>query len=121
VLLNAFDVDPSAAERTLELQAGELFNLGIEADLLVISTRAGGYEPVPGTLVERIRQTTGIRLGDLPRQLEIRIDTLTAWLSPPLQELQPTVQWPAGGNSRFHRIAVLESAPHGDGNPTAGS
>ena len=38
MLLNAFDVDPGVDERTLELQAGELIDLGLRADLLVFST-----------------------------------------------------------------------------------
>jgi len=73
MLLNAFDVDPGAAERTLEIQCGELFELSISADLLVVSAWQGVYEPVPRTLVERLEQACGLRLGLLPRALDLTL------------------------------------------------
>jgi hypothetical protein len=109
MLLNAFDVDPGAAERTVELQSGELFELGIHADLLVVSARAGNYTPVTGTLVQRLEEACGLKLGHLPRQLDLSGSPIGAWLSPPLSELQAPVHWPAGSSTRFSRVAVVES------------
>jgi len=109
VLLNAFDVDPGAAERTLELRAGELFALGLQADLLVVSAYAGNYEPVPGTLVARLRETCGVALGELPRVLDLSGGPVGAWVSPPLAELSPDALWPQDSRTRFGRIAVVES------------
>ena len=104
MLLNAFDVDPGSAERTVELQAGELFELGLQADLLVVSAYAGNYEPVPGTLVARLHGACGLELGQLPRALDFSASPVGAWVSPPLSP-----PWPQGSNTRFRRIAVVES------------
>jgi len=109
MLLNAFDVDPGAAERTLELQWGELFGLGLQADLLVVSAWVGNYEPVPGTLVQRLQQACGLELGALPRALDLTSCALKAWVSPPLAELATPPCWPDGSSTRFRRIAVVES------------
>lgn len=109
MLLNAFDVDPGAAERTVELQAGELFALGIRADLLVVSAWPGVYRPDEGTLVQRLEQACGLRLGALPRQLDLTGTAIGAWVSPPLAALDPPVRWPARSATRFLRLAVVES------------
>jgi len=109
VLLNAFDVDPGAAERTLEIQVGELFALGIQADLLVVSARAGGYDPVPGTLIHRLEQACGLRIAGLPRALDFSRGPLAAWVSPPLSSLEVLPCWPAASSTRFQRVAVIET------------
>ncbi len=109
MLLNAFDVDPGAAERTLELRCGELFALGLQADLLVVSAYAGNYEPVPGTLVARLQEACGLELGQLPRALDLSGGPVGAWVSHPLASLTPAPSWPQGSSSRFGRIAVIES------------
>jgi hypothetical protein len=118
MLLNAFDVDPGAAERTLEIQCGELFELGISVDLLVVSAWQGVYEPVPGTLVERLEQACGLRLGLLPRALDLTGSAIGAWVSPPLRELPQPPAWPGNSATRFQRLAVVESPRQGtDGDP----
>jgi hypothetical protein len=97
MLLNAFDVDPGSAERTVELQAGELFALGLQADLLVVSAYAGNYEPVPGTLVARLHGACGIQLGKLPRALDLSASKVGAWVIPLLWNQfgnQPHGTWP---------------------------
>lgn len=109
MLLNAFDVDPGAAERTVELQWGELFQLGIQADLLVISAWEGVYTPVPGTLVQRLAQACNLDVGTLPRELDLTQSHVGAWISPPLQQLAEPMCWPAGTSTRFSRLAVVES------------
>jgi Domain of unknown function (DUF4145) len=109
MLLNAFDVDPGVAERTLELQQGELFALDLQVDVLVVSAWRGIYEPVPGTLVERLQQACGLKLGALPRQFDLSGGPIGAWISPPLAGLMPAPRWPQGSATRFLRIAVVES------------
>lgn len=109
MLLNAFDVDPGADERTLELQAGELSDLGLRADLLVVSARQGNYEPLPDTLIHALAQQFGIQAGRLPRALDLSEGSIAAWISPPLVELQPGPTWPVSSTTRFARIAVVES------------
>ena len=116
MLLNAFDVDPGAAERTVELRYGELFELGIHADLLVVSAWSGSYSPVAGTLVQRLEEACNLKLGQLPRQLDLTSGPIGAWLSVPLAELNPPCHWPMGSATRFSRIAVVESAPPRSGN-----
>ncbi len=106
MLLNAFDVDPGAAERSVELRHGELFDLALDVDLLVVSAYAGNYDPVPGTLVARLQEACGLSLATLPRQLDFTGGPLGAWLSPPLQAC---VDWPTRSRTRFRRVAVIES------------
>ena len=112
MLLNAFDVDPGAAERTVELRHGELFALGLQADLLVVSAWAGNYEAVPGTLVERLFSACGLELGRLPRQLDLSGTAVGAWITPALSDLNLPRQWPGGSSTRFRRLAVIESPMH---------
>ena len=109
MLLNAFDVDPGADERTLELQVGELFDLGLKADLLVVSARHGSYEPVPGTLIHGLAHQFGICAAQLPRALDLSASSIGAWVTPPLGESGIPKGWPVASASRFGRIAVIES------------
>lgn len=120
MLLNAFDVDPGAAERTVELQCGELFELAIRADLLVVSAWSGIYAPVEGTLVQRLEQACGLRLGALPRQLDLTGSPIGAWLSPPLAQLELPVRWPSASATHFSRLAVVESPPPDQSPPSQG-
>ena len=109
MLLNAFDIDPGANERTLELQSGELMDLGLRVDLLVVSARPGSYEPLPGTLFHALEQQFGIQADQLPKTLDLRTGDMGAWVSPPLSELSKAPVWPEKSASRFGRIAVIES------------
>jgi len=111
MLLNAFDVDPGAAERTLELQAGELFGLGLQADVLVVSAWRGSYTPVPGTLVHRLQEVCGLDLARCPRALDCSDSPVGAWISPPLDQIGGGIRWSEATRTRFSRIAVVES-PH---------
>lgn len=116
MLLNAFDVDPGADERTLELQVGELMDLGIRANLLVVSVRQGSYHPVPGTLLHALESQFNIHVEHLPRALDLSAGSVGAWISPPLSELNLNVNGPEVSATCFQRIAVVESR-HGDLNP----
>ena len=109
MLLNAFDVDPGVDERTLELQAGELIDLGLRADLLVVSARQNNYEPLAGTLIHSLEQQFGICVGVLPKALDLSKGSIGAWVSPPLDELRPTSKLQQESTTRFKRIAVVES------------
>ena len=109
MLLNAFDIDPGAAVRTLEIQVGELFDLGIEVDILIVSSRAGGYDPVPGTLIHALETLCGVSIGQLPRELDFSSGPMGAWISPPLKSCCTTLNWPPQSSTRFSRIAVIET------------
>jgi hypothetical protein len=111
MLLNAFDVDPGLPERTLELQVGELFGLGVQADLLVVSAFQGVYEPVAGTLIARLQEACGLEVGSLPVALDLRQSRLGCWVSEPLAQCCPRMRWPDGSRTRFQRLAVVESLP----------
>lgn len=109
MLLNAFDIDPGADERTLELQSGELIDLGLRVDLLVVSARPGSYEPLPGTLFHALEHQFGIQADQLPKAIDLRKGDIGAWVSTPLPELSQVPAWPDRSSSRFGRIAVIES------------
>lgn len=109
MFLNAFDIDLGAAERTLELQWGELFELGLQADLLVVSAGAGNYELVSGTLVQGLLEHCGLEIGTLPRSVDLTSSAIGAWVSPPLAELATPPHWPDGTSTHFRRIAVVAS------------
>ena len=111
MLLNSFDIDPGAAVRTLEIQVGELFDLGIEVDILAVSSRPGGYDPVPGTLIHALEDLCGVCIAELPRQLDFSSGPLKAWISPPLNSCCTALSWPVGSTTRFSRIAVIETSP----------
>lgn len=109
MLLNAFDIDPGTDERTLELQSGELIDLGLRVELLVVSARPGNYEPLPGTLFHALEHQFGIQADQLPKALDLRTGDIGAWVSPPLSELSQAPTWPVASSTRFARIAVVES------------
>jgi hypothetical protein len=109
VLLNFFDVDTAAGERSVELQVGDLPQLGLQADLLVVSAFEGCYAPVPGTLLGGLHEAYGLKLSELEIALDLRSSPLKAWISGPLH-------WGEQGSSlvglvsQFKRIAVVEGA-----------
>lgn len=98
MLLNAFDIDPGADERTLELQAAELVDFGLRAILLVVSARQNNYEPLPGTLIHSLEQKFGICAGVLPRALDLSRSSIEAWVGPPMDELFPPRHGRGNGN-----------------------
>jgi len=104
VLLNFFDVDPATGERSVALEVGDYPHLGLQSDLLVVSAFRGHYAPVPQTLLGRLNEAYGLRLGELEVALDLRSSPLQAWVSAPLDlgDHAPP--------SRFKRIAVVEGA-----------
>lgn len=106
-LRNAFDAAPG---RTVEVICGDLFEERIDVDLLVISAWENHYEPDPGSMVAVLRERCGIVVGELPRQLDLsREPTIRGWVTPPLEELTPLPMWPKGSETKFRRLAVVES------------
>ncbi|MFM7675814.1 MAG: hypothetical protein ACKO5F_09580 [Synechococcus sp.] len=105
MLLNFFDVDTSSGERSVELQVGDLPELGLAVDLLVVSAFEGDYEPVTGTLLGRLQEAYGLHLGEIEPALDLRNSPLKAWVSQPLV-------WSGapGALSRFQRIVVIEGS-----------
>lgn len=108
MLLNGFDVDPGPSERTVELQLGDLFELGIQADVLVVSAVSGVPEPIQGTLLHRLDQACGLHLDQIPRQLDLTACPIGAWVSQPLEGLRSPCRWPPQSSTRFTRLVVVE-------------
>ena len=116
MLLNAFDVDPGTSDRTLEVFCGDLFSLGLQADLLVVSAFEGNYDPVPKTLIGHLFEVCQLNVGHLPKALDLTQSPVKAWVTPPLASLPQPPIWPAGSTTRFSRLAVVESPMQWDPN-----
>lgn len=108
MLLNAFDVDPGADERTLELRHGDFQHLALKADLLVVSGRVGSPQRPFGSFTSILERDYGMALSALSQELDLRGTSINAWVSPPLPQPQGTL---CGQLSRFTRLAVVEAAP----------
>lgn len=108
--LNAFDAAPG---RTVVISHGDLFAEAINVDLLVISAKAGFYEPEPGSMVSVLLNKCGLVVGDLRRAPALDLTqapTIRAWVTPDLETLPQKPQWPEGSRTRFRRLAVVETA-----------
>jgi hypothetical protein len=105
--INAFD---AAAGRTVEIWHGDLFAEQINVDLLVISAKQNFYEPVPGTMVKVLEDRCKIKVGSLPRELDLMgLPTIRGWVSTELQQLPEPPQWPPNSQTRFQRLVVIET------------
>jgi hypothetical protein len=106
-ILNAFDAAPG---RTVEVVVGDLFAETIDVDLLVISAWVDHYEPDPGSMVAALLERCGLKVGELQRQLDLSKEpTIRGWVSQPLDKLKSPPYWPEESNTRFKRLAVVES------------
>lgn len=108
-MLNAFDAAPG---RTVEVKVGDLFALRINVDLLVISAKENYYEPVPGTMVKVLRDRCGLNVSRLRHSPELDLTgspTIRGWVSPLLEASACPPTWPEGSQTKFCRLAVLES------------
>lgn len=108
-MLNAFDAAPG---RTVEVKAGDLFALRINVDLLVISAKENYYKPVHGTMVKVLRDRCGINISQLRKCPDLDLTgspTIRGWVSPLLETSANRPIWPEGSQTRFRRLAVLES------------
>ena len=108
MLLNFFDVDTATGERSVELQVGDFAELGIQADLLVVSAFEGHYAPVRGTLLGCLHEAFGLQLDQLEIALDLRNSPLKAWVSAPIPWKSALAL--ARGQSRFARVVVVEGA-----------
>lgn len=108
--LNAFDAAPG---RTVEVVWGDLFAEAIDVDLLVISAWVDHYEPDPGSMVAVLLKCCGLKVGALRRQLDFSKEPMIrGWVSYPLERLQHPPSWPEQSQTRFTRLAVVESLRH---------
>lgn len=106
--LTSLDLDPYASSRSLDVMAGDLFDLGLHVDLLVVSTYEGFYEGLPGSMVAQLRQRCGIDIASLQKSLDLRgAPLIRGWIS---DDLDSDVNWSkANTRTRFRRLAIIES------------
>ncbi|WP_126147956.1 hypothetical protein [Synechococcus elongatus] len=96
MLLIAFDVDPEVSDRMLEVFCSDLFSLGLQVDLLVVSAFEGNYDPVPRTLIGHLFEECQLAVGNLPRALDLTQSPVKAWVTRSLQSLDNPPCWPEG-------------------------
>lgn len=114
MLLTSLDLDPFASGRSLDVTKGDLFQLDLDIDLLVISAYEGFYGGLPGSLIGQLRDQCGIEVGQLRCQLDLRSsDPIRAWISEELASVEPPPKWPTDSRTRFRRLAVIESPKDG--------
>lgn len=100
---------PPAEDRTLELRSGDFFREGLNSDLLVISAWDRFYEPQAGTMIAALKRC-GITVGDLARALDFTgCESIRAWVSDELDTDDSKIAWPQDSETRFRRLAVIES------------
>lgn len=104
LILNAFDVDPGAGERTLELHCVSVTGLGMACDLLVLPDGPLSVSGSAGTPTDLLRALglTSVQPSDI---LDFRGNGINAWVS---CELAPLSHDRFSSGSAFQRIAVLE-------------
>jgi hypothetical protein len=100
LILNAFDVDPGAGERTLELHCVSASRLGMASDLLVLAV---GTEAVPDP-TEPLA-ALGLSSVQPSELLDFRGNGINAWVS---DELPPLSNGLLSPGTAFQRLAVLE-------------
>lgn len=100
---------PPAEDRTLELRSGDFFREGLNTDLLVISAWDRFYEPEAGTMIAALLRC-GITVGSLSRALDFTgCESIRAWVSDELDTHDAPIAWLQGSETRFRRLAVIES------------
>ena len=110
MLLTSLDLDPYASGRSLDVVSGDLFDLGLRVDLLVISAFEGFYEGLPGSLIAQLRDHCGVDVASLKPALDFRGAPLVrGWVSEPLSGPSGEPRWPHGSRTRFQRLAIIES------------
>ena len=113
-VLTSLDLDPYASGRSIDVIAGDLFLLGLDVDLLVISTFEGFYEGLPGSLVAQLKEQRSLDVARLEKALDLRAAPLIrCWVSEELTTLNTQANNPAHPQTRFKRLAVIESPRDG--------
>ncbi|CAK23371.1 DUF4145 domain-containing protein [Synechococcus sp. CS-197] len=108
MLLNAFDLETSSGTRNLELRAGAFVGLGIEADLLAVSSDGQADGTAEDAFLTRLQRAYGLRLESTQRAVDLSGSLVNSWVSTELS-LHPVLSG-AGGrpvNSHFQRVAVV--------------
>jgi hypothetical protein len=103
-LRNIYDAAP---DRTVEVRCGDLFGLGIQVDLLVISAWVNSYHPDPGSMVAALEQGCGLKVAELATNKEVDLmgaESIRGWVS---RELVHDSS--ARARTRFTRLVVLET------------
>lgn len=113
MLLNAFDLETSSGTRNLELRAGAFAGLGIEADLLAVSSEGLTDDSAPDisapdAFLTRLQRAYGLRLQSTQRAVDLSGSLVNSWVSAELR-LRPVPAGPGGRpvNSHFQRVAVV--------------
>jgi hypothetical protein len=115
--LNAFDAAPG---QTVAVKHGDLFDLGMHADLLVISAWENSYNPDPGSMVKVLLDRCGLVVGELEREVDFsQSPSIRSWVSRPIDPSLTIAKTSGHRAFTFRRIAVVESpkipAEHRDG------
>jgi hypothetical protein len=85
-LQNIVSISTNGGYKTIEIHHDDLTKLPWHTDVLVISAFRGGYSPVPNTLIEALLLNQSIEISRLAEdKLYDFRDTLSAWVSQPLQ------------------------------------
>ena len=114
MLLTSLDLDPYASGRSIDVTVGDLFSLGLNIDLLVISAYDGFYEGLPGSLVAQLKERCSLDVGTLTKALGLRAAPLIrGWVTEDLESNSSQLVWPSDSSTRFRRLAIIESPPEG--------
>jgi hypothetical protein len=109
-VLTSLDLDPYASGRCIDVIAGNLFDLGLDIDLLVISAFEGYYQGLPGSLVAQLKELRSIDVGRLEKALDLRgAPLIRGWVSEELRLPPAESSHPSHLQTRFRRLAVIES------------
>ena len=78
--LNLIDIETPWGFRTFELHQGDITQLDMDVDVLVVSAFKGNYAPVPGTIIEALLNNLQIDLRELAKAREFDlVDVFGCW------------------------------------------
>jgi hypothetical protein len=88
-LLNIISVPTPNGVKTIEIYTGDITELGIPTDILVISAFANGYAPTPGSLIGALKSSLNIDVSELALLPFIDLRTsMNCWVSDELTEIK---------------------------------
>ena len=107
MLINAFDLETSSGNRSIELRVGEFKDLGIDVDLLGVETQANPRGvPVAGSQLDHVQQSYGLHLDQINRAIDLNGSLVNSWVSTDLSAT-PEIQNQLTRTSHFKRLAVI--------------
>lgn len=107
MLINAFDLETSSGNRSIELRLGQFSELGIDVDLLGLETQADPRGvPVTGSRLDHIQQSYGLHLDKINRAIDLNGSLVNSWVSTDL-DASPQGQKQSTAKGNFKRIAVI--------------